>query len=265
MPVKLLVSLSNLLPAAAKRALRRQLRMALEMLLRVRSRPLLFTEGLVLVISPHQDDGTLGCAGTILTHRRRGAPVLSLYLTDGAGSHRGHPRLMPAEIAAIRRAEALVAEGRLGVEATQVTFLDLPDGRLSTLAPDERANAVERLIAFFNLHRPATVMLPCHRDGSDEHEAAFRLVQEALRRAKHPTRVLEYPVWARWSPLRLVHPLARARVVYRHAFPGEGPAKTRALAAYTSQLLPTAPWTEPVLPADFAVAFSSEIEFFFEA
>src|SRR5512138_1319717 len=37
----------------------------------------------VVVLAPHMDDETLGCGGTLAKHRRRGANVLAVFLTDG--------------------------------------------------------------------------------------------------------------------------------------------------------------------------------------
>jgi hypothetical protein len=52
--------------------------------------------------------------------------------------------------------------------------------------------------------------------------------------------------------------------VWRHTFPGNLAVKRAALACYVSQVAPTPPWPQPVLPSGFAESFDSDEEFFFE-
>jgi LmbE family N-acetylglucosaminyl deacetylase len=233
-------------------------------LLRLRARPLALDPAPLLVVAPHQDDATLGCGGLLFQKRRAGQPVHVLYLTDGSASHPGHPTLSPADIARIRRDEAHLAKSRLGVDSACLHFLDLPDGRLDSLAPDERADAIARIACLIVPVAPATVLLPSRLDGSSEHEAGFPLVLDALARAGLAPRILEYPVWSFWSPALLLRVLAHAGRVHRFDFPGYGPLKLHALSAYASQFRPTPPWPRPVLPENFSRAFSREREFFFE-
>jgi LmbE family N-acetylglucosaminyl deacetylase len=49
------------------------------------------------VISPHQDDATLGFAGLILGKRLEGNPVDNVFMTDGSVSHLGHPTVTPTK------------------------------------------------------------------------------------------------------------------------------------------------------------------------
>lgn len=247
-----------------KRRLRRAVRAVLFLLFRLRSRPLVVDAAPVLVVAPHQDDATLGCGGLLFQKRLAGHPVHVLYLTDGSASHPGHPVLTPAALSALRRDEARLAKFRLGVDSACLRFLDLPDGRLSTLEPALRENALATLAAHFSALRPAAILLPSRHDGSDEHSAAFALVRDALARSASRPRLLEFPVWSAWSPLLLLRPLLRARRIHRFAFAGYGPLKRHALAAYVSQFQPVPPWRHAALPEDFAGAFSREAEFFFE-
>lgn len=249
------------LRAAARRALRG---FALAFL-RARSTPLSLPSGHVLVIAPHPDDETLGCGGLLLLLRRAGQPASVLFLTDGSASHSGHPTLSPDDLARLRRSEASEAARRLGLDpASDLDFLELPDGRLPRLAPATRADAIARLVEEFARLRPALVLVTSRHDGSSEHVAAFSLVEEALGRLATRPRRLEYLVWAVYSPrflFRVV--LARGRI-RRLAFPGLGPAKAHALAAHASQFSPTPPWSHPVQATDFANAFSPEAEFYLE-
>jgi N-acetylglucosamine malate deacetylase 1 len=241
--------------------LRHCLLRSLRIALRLRARPLVLAPGTVLVIAPHPDDETLGCGGLILGNP---GPVSCLFLTHGEASHRDHPHLTPDALGDQRTREARAAAALLGVPERNVAFLDLPDGRLPHLETNQRQNAVARITAHLDQLQPATVLAAYRRDGSSEHEAAFPLIAAAVAAARRKPRVLEYLVWTAYSPRLLLRFLFSRGRIHRMAFPGFGPAKTRALAAYRSQFTATPPWTEPVQSRDFSNAFSPEEEFFIE-
>jgi len=250
-------------------ALRRQIRHDLRRLicwgLARRSRPYpVNDDARLLVVAPHQDDGTLGCGGLILLRRLEGCPVNVAYLTDGSASHPGHPALTPALLASLRREEAEAATALLGVDHARLTFLDEPDGTLDKLTPERRTALIERLAAVFRSADPEQVLLPYRRDGSSEHEAGFGLVVAALAAAGLKPRLFEYPVWAWWNPLRMLRPLWQARRVWRVDHFGYEPLKASAVAAYRSQTQPMPPWTEAVLSSEFVEAFTPSAEYFFE-
>ena len=247
-----------------KELLRRGLRAAVTAALRLRSRPYPLEAGSrCVILAPHQDDEALGCAGLILARRAAGLPVTIIYLTDCAGSHPHHPRVSPADLVQLRRAEATQAMQLLQVAPSSLHFLNAPDGRLADLSPVAFDDIAQRLAALIAPLAPTELFLPGRADGSSEHTAAFHLTQRALQRARLNPRLLEYPVWARWSPQRLIRPAFTHRV-WRHAFPATISAKRAALACYVSQTQPTPPWPQPVLPAGFADSFDSAEEFFFE-
>lgn len=220
--------------------------------------------GRCVIIAPHQDDEVLGCAGLIHAHRQAGRPVDVVYVTDGAASHRGHPTLAPADVAPMRRSEATAALRPLGVAPESLHFLDAPDGTLAHLSPTEAGAISHRLAHTLASLAPTELFLPCRDDGSSEHTAAYQLTRRALVLAGLAPRLLEYPVWARWSPLRLLRPGWSSRRVLRLSSPRFRTLKREALAAYASQTRPTPPWTRPVLPEGFAACFESSEEFFFE-
>lgn len=250
---------------AVKRAARRGGRFLGRCSLAARARPLTLAEvGSTLVCSPHQDDETLGCGGLIAALRQEQIPVTVAFLTDGSASHRGHPTLPPMQVSALRAQEARLALASLGVPGESVHFLHAPDGELPRLTPAEESGLVQGLHALLESVQPRTILLPYRKDGSSEHEAAFRHVMEARARAVSTMRVLEFPVWSWWNPLLLVHPLFTARHVWQFKFPGLEGRKARALDLYRSQTEPTFPWTESLLSPAFVAAFKNTSEFFFE-
>lgn len=148
-----------------------------------------FLRARTLVFAPHQDDEVLGCGGTLLRKIEAGAAVQIAFMTDGSASHRG--LVGPAELAALRREEALAAARALGVPSDRVTFLDFPDDDLGR----HRGRAVaaaQRVIGSFG---PQDVMVPHARDRLPDHVATYDVVTEALRSLGLRVRLLEYPVW----------------------------------------------------------------------
>jgi len=196
-----------------------------------------------------------------MRERLTGRRVHLAFLTDGSHSHRGHPTLTPTALAKLRRAEAIAAAACLGVPADELTFIDLPDGELPRLAADERERAVAALSALLGNLKPTVTLVAYRRDGSSEHEAAFPLVTAALKHAQVRPLVLEYLVWACYSPRLFLRTLFVAGQVHRITFSGQRATKTKALACYRSQFQPTPPWPKAVVPPQFANAFSPEEEF----
>ena len=124
-----------------------------------------------LVLSPHPDDELVGCGGTLLEMRGRGAALTILQLTDGAASaalrgagadERRRGRL--------REAEAVAAE--LGAE---LRCWEFPDRGLAA-TPDTAA----RLAALLDACRPRVVFTPPWHDPHPDHAAAAALLAAAL-------------------------------------------------------------------------------------
>ena len=69
----------------------------------------------VLVFSPHPDDETVGCGGSLALHVRAGDPVKVIFLTNGArGDFSG--KTNREEYIALRRKEAMKASQILGIK-----------------------------------------------------------------------------------------------------------------------------------------------------
>jgi len=249
-----------------KEFLRTTLRTIATCYLRIRSRPYLIDPvDPCVIISPHQDDETFGCAGLIHHFRMAERRVEIIYLTDGAASHPGHPTLKPADVAQLRRREAIAAMTLLNVSEESLHFMDAPDGTLSHLLPAETFTLLDRLATLLAKLQPAELFIPCEKDSSSEHEAAFHLVSQALVKRNLAPHVLQYPVWARWRPQRLFKIGAKSRRVWRHSFDQSSSLKRTAVACYASQTQPLPPWKDAVLPRGFADCFATSEEYFFES
>lgn len=253
-------------PGALKRVARRLLSVLLRFLLRLRARPWPARPPgrPTLIFAPHQDDCALGCGGLIALRREAGEVVHIAYITDGSASHPGHPRVSPSELSALRMEEARAAARILGVPPENLHCLGAPDSRLPHLPKPVRRQLIVDIRKLIDEVRPSEVLVTSRYDGSSEHTAARSLVGEALTGSIEPPRLVEYIVWACWSPRPLWRALRIRRVVHRVNFRRLSARKQSAIEAYRSQTTPLAPWTDPVLSAEFLSFFKTSEEFFFE-
>jgi LmbE family N-acetylglucosaminyl deacetylase len=218
----------------------------------------------VVVLSPHPDDESFGCGGTIAAMVGGGASVAVVFVTDGGGSHPGHPVASPAVLAARRKAEALAATALLGVVPGNLTFLGASDGTLGRLGPRQAEELVRQLAQLLGRLGPQALLLPGRRDGSSEHDAAHALAMRAVAENGLRPRILEFPVWSWWNPLLLIGPLLKCRRIWRVDLGSARALKAAAVSAYPSQTQPIAPDPSAALPAGFASMFLGEAEFLFE-
>ena len=129
-----------------------------------------------LFVAPHQDDAVFGCGGLICQKAASGtSQVRILYVTDGSEGHQ------PSS-ASMRKAEAVRALGMLGVPKEEITFWDMPDGRLMDLwrgipADCGSIRIKSRLIDSIRLllaeEQPDELYLPHPLDSHSDHLATF--------------------------------------------------------------------------------------------
>jgi N-acetylglucosamine malate deacetylase 1 len=216
-----------------------------------------------LIVSPHQDDETLGCGGVIALKRERGIEVNVAFITDGAASHVWHPQYAQGEIAPIRQQEAVEALGILGVEAENIHCLGYPDGQLRWIEADRQQRIVDQLVALIQRTRPEEIYVTHQRDRSSDHEVAYELVARAILAAGGEIKLIQYPIWILWKPvlgkdlnLQELAGLRRLRIG------GVVAKKNEALRAYRSQYQPIAETTSTVLPSGFLWRFELPYELF---
>jgi LmbE family N-acetylglucosaminyl deacetylase len=206
----------------------------------------------------------LGCGGTIARLRAAGHRVQVVYLTNGEASHPGHPALPPYRLAVVRQNEARASANALNIDPASIHFLQLPDGRLSQLTATEKTRGIAELSARLSSIAPSVILAPYRRDGSSEHEAAFALLDSALKNLRPRPRLLEFPIWSWWSPVLLLRSLFDVKYVMRVNIKPNTTAKAAAIACHRSQVEPVAPWTSPVVSPSFVRLFLTPHEYFFE-
>ena len=145
-----------------------------------------------IVFSPHPDDETLGCGGTVIKKIRAGAEVKIVFMTDGRKSHRH--LISENELKSIRSTEALAASRMLGVKANDVIFLDFEDGELSK----NQNYAMHKVIEILLSQQPEGIFIPSCKEPSlwsGDHLATNRIVTSALRMCGRKADIYEYPIW----------------------------------------------------------------------
>lgn len=139
----------------------------------------------VAVISPHPDDESVGCGGTIRRHSLNGDDVTVLFLSSG---EQGGHTAAPETVGPMREREARTACGILGVAA--VDFWRLPDGRLRATS-----DVVSRLADHFSRTTPDRVYVTHSSESHADHRAAARLARGAADRLRRRPEVLGFEIW----------------------------------------------------------------------
>jgi len=169
----------------------------------------------VLVLSPHPDDETLGCGGTLRGHIAAGDDVRVVFLTSGELGDQGGD---PAQTARVREEEAAAAAAILGVQ--HIEFWREPDKGLRA-----SADTVRRLTGLLEQWQPQWVYTTHPGESHPDHRAAPRLLRKAVAAAQvAQPRVLLFEIW---TPLQRIQ-----HIVDVSAWMD---TKLRAVRAYRSQ------------------------------
>lgn len=137
----------------------------------------------VLVFSPHPDDETLGCGGT-LARMALMCPVKVALVTDGSGAGG-----LPAGADAVRQLEFAKALAVLGINDS--IQLHQPDGFF--VGSVELAQVVKKLLEDY---RPDWVFLPSPLDYHRDHVRISAFLEPLCRGAESVKQLLFYEIWA---------------------------------------------------------------------
>ena len=136
------------------------------------------------IISPHPDDETLGCGGTILKHSA-GDDSIHWIIVTGMTEEKGFsPHLIGERQNEIDTIAALYG-------FTAVHNLNLPTTQLDTIPTGE---IVRMLGALFNEIKPDTVYIPNRSDVHSDHRIVFNSAWSCCKTFRYPfiRRVLMY-------------------------------------------------------------------------
>ena len=196
----------------------------------------------VVVVAPHPDDEILTCGALLQLVAARGDAPLIVAVTDGEASHPGSPAWPPERLRQARTDETDAALAHLGIDASRVRRLHIPDGGVTAAAPE-----LERQLAA--IIAPGDIVITTWRfDGHPDHESTALACSAVAR--KRGARVLQAPVWGwHWSaPGDGAMPMNQARKL---PVPNDALARKRAaLGCFHSQIEGDASsGAAPILPA----------------
>ena len=179
----------------------------------------------VLVFGPHPDDIEIGLGGSVATHVDLGHQVGLCDLTRGELGSNGTPEQ--------RMEEAQAAAEVLGVAWRK--NIGWPDGEIGT--GPRFLSQVRSAAELIRLSRPAVVLLPYWRDHHPDHEAASRVLTEAVFRAGLRRYGADGEPWKPdWTCYYFINDLADHSFVIDVTVPYD--RKRNALACYRSQFHP---------------------------
>ena len=140
----------------------------------------------VLFISPHPDDETLGCGGTILKHKAAGDKVYWLIITS-ISEENGYAR--KAVIRRKREIEMVTARYNFD-NAFQ---LNLPTTKLDTIP---RNKLIELVSGVIHDVKPSTVYIPNRNDVHSDHTITFDVVMSSTKTFRCPfiKKILMYEI-----------------------------------------------------------------------
>jgi LmbE family N-acetylglucosaminyl deacetylase len=139
----------------------------------------------ILVLSPHPDDESIGCGGTLRSHVLAGDEVRVICLTSGEAG--GHGR-DTQDTMRLRECEALAAGMVVGISDTQ--FWRQPDGQLQATA-----DLTARLQTYLSEWPPHIIYVTHEREMHADHRAAAMLVRQAIAVNGLRAAVRMYEVW----------------------------------------------------------------------
>jgi LmbE family N-acetylglucosaminyl deacetylase len=150
--------------------------------------PVLTSESRLMLIAPHPDDEALACSIILQRAVRANAAIRVVYVTDGDNNpwpqrvleHKWRITAADREgWGKLRRVEALAALHVLGVRASDVRFLALPDQGLTDLLRYNCRSAIDLLRRIITNWSPTELLVPSILDTHPDHSALgvmFRLL-----------------------------------------------------------------------------------------
>ena len=171
----------------------------------------------LICVSPHPDDETLGCGGTLARAAGSGTQIMVVLLTRGERES-GPDTPDPSGLAEVRNAEFHDALTVLGVQRSQ--FIGGRDTMVSADAPSLTRNLAEIITDF----GPEIILMPSPRDAHGDHRAAAAIVEKAARNSPVAAGLFAYEVW---NPVDASHIVDISAVVA---------TKRRALDCYKARL-----------------------------
>ncbi len=193
----------------------------------------------IIVFSPHPDDETFGCGGTIAKRLSEGYEVLVVLMTDGRHAYSKHFGIYtnptPEELAKARKAEEKGAMSILGLKEKNLVFMDFEDGTLE----QNREEAEREVIKILTERPPKEVYNIYEGDYHPDHRAASRIVKNVIKKAHITTIQYEYSISPRYGRLGMLTGLLLERIRHNVLYVDISdflPLKEKAMKEFRSQV-----------------------------
>ena len=140
----------------------------------------------ISVITPHPDDETLGCGGTILKHCADGDSINWFIMTGMTEKHGFNPQAIK------QRQEEIESVARMYGFST-VHNLNLPTTRLDEIPSGDIINAISKVLLEV---KPQIIYLPNRSDTHSDHRITFHAAWSCCKTFRFPfiRRVLMYEI-----------------------------------------------------------------------
>ena len=148
----------------------------------------------VLVVSPHPDDESIGCGGTLQKHLSEGDRVQIIFLTSG---EMGAKNISPQKLMRIREREAARVAKRSGFHA--IEFWREPDGALKA-----RPGLIRRLREKFITYCPEIVYVTHESEMHADHKTAAKIVRQVLKKKAGLKKIPEVFCFEVWTPIQKI-------------------------------------------------------------
>lgn len=157
----------------------------------------------LLVVAPHPDDETLGCGLLIQQVLAAGGEVGLVLLTDGDNNpwpqryieHRLHiDDAARLRWGSRRRSEVVRAMAQLGLPASALHALGLPDMGVTSRLRDDASGTIAAMQAVLQEFQPNLICCPALGDSHPDHGAAHVMCRLALAGLNPGIVLLAYPV-----------------------------------------------------------------------
>lgn len=132
----------------------------------------------VMVLSPHCDDESIGCGGTIVSLLEKGVNVTIVFFTCCNDERKD-----------IREQEARSVWKRY--ENVELVFLNFPDGKLNQYQKD----AQNQLAKYVKSEQPEMILLPWAIDSHPDHAVIFPILESLIQQQIYEGDLYFYEVF----------------------------------------------------------------------
>lgn len=215
----------------------------------------------IIVFSPHEDDETLACGGTIIKKSREGNEIYIIFMTDGRNSHKTVLNIQenptPEELKYLRKNEAKEVAKILGVKVENMFFLDFEDGSLQNNTHDANTFVKKYLMKL----KPTEIFIPHEYDMHKDHSLTNTIVLSAVKELRLDLDVYEYIIWSNND--EKFHNIFKNSNLIKMDIADKVNLKNKAIDMYKSQVdILFSSQIKPILDDTFLSNFKKPVEYF---